>query len=127
MAPTLIQRYELHEQRSGLAEGTIKLRHDQYMRFEKATGIALDTHIKAEQIQEWLDTLVLRNGKPISDKTRSCYITSFLVHVQVGDEPGHHRQEPDRQDRAPPRFIRGYRTRSPKLESLLARSRRPRR
>ena len=74
---TLIERYELHEQRSGLAPGTIKLRHDQYMRFEKATGIALDTHIKAEQIQEWLDTLVLRKGQPISDKTRSCYITSF--------------------------------------------------
>ena len=79
--PTLIERYELHQMRTGLAPGTIKLRHDQYMRFEKATGIALDTHIKAEQIQEWLDTLVMasgkRKGQPISDKTRSCYITSF--------------------------------------------------
>ena len=97
--PTLIERYEVHEQRSGLAPGTIKLRHDQYMRFEKATGIALDTHIKAEQIQEWLDTLVLRNGQADLRQDAELLHHLVLVHVQVGDEPGHHRQEPDRQDR----------------------------
>ena len=47
------------------------------MRFEKATGVPLDIHIRAEDIQAWLDTLVLRDGRPISDKTRSCYLTSF--------------------------------------------------
>jgi integrase/recombinase XerC len=68
--PTLLERFELDQKRRGLSPNTILLRHRQFKLFQRETGKQLDL-ATAEQIQVWLD------GRNVSDKTRSCYLTTF--------------------------------------------------
>lgn len=80
--PTLTEKFELDQKRRGLSPNTITLRKRQIGLFEKQAG-PLDTATETA-IQEWLDSRTLTNGDPISDKTRSCYLTTFSAFYKWG-------------------------------------------
>lgn len=65
----LLSRFELDQRRRGLSENTIKLRDRQLWSYQREVGEVKDaTKIK---IEDWLD------GRRVSAKTRSCYLTTF--------------------------------------------------
>ena len=69
----LLERFDLDQQRRGLQPSTIDQRHGQIELF----GSERLPKAKPEQIQQWLDARRTHKGLPISDKTRSCYLTTF--------------------------------------------------
>ena len=75
--PTLLDKFELDQKRRGLSANTILLRRRQFDLFERETGTPVEK-LSAEQVQAWLD------GREISDKTRSCYLTTFSAFFKWG-------------------------------------------
>lgn len=73
--PTLIEKFELDQKRRGLSPNTLTLRNRQLALYEREVGKI--EHADETKIQEWLDSRTLPNGDPISDKTRSGYLTTF--------------------------------------------------
>lgn len=67
--PDLLAKFELDQKRRGLSANTIQLRRRQFDLYEREVGKI--EHMSAESVQVWLD------GRKISDKTRSCYLTTF--------------------------------------------------
>lgn len=66
---TLLEKFELDQKRRGLSPNTILLRHRQFDLYLREVGPI--EHATETSVQEWLD------GRKISDKTRSCYLTTF--------------------------------------------------
>lgn len=80
--PTLIEKFELDQKRRGLSPNTILLRNRQLDLYEREVGeIEKATELS---IEEWLDSRTLANGDPISDKTRSGYLTTFSAFFKWG-------------------------------------------
>lgn len=80
--PTLIEKYETYQRRMGLSPNTILLRRRQIELYEREVGPI--EHTNENKIQEWLDSRTLSSGKAISDKTRSCYLTTFSSFFKWG-------------------------------------------
>lgn len=80
--PSLIEKYETYQRRMGLSQNTIDLRNRQFASYEREVGrveFATET-----TIQDWLDGRVTSKGRGISDKTRSCYLTTFSSFFKWG-------------------------------------------
>lgn len=72
---SLLEKYETYQRRMGLSVNTITLRHRQIQLYEREVGPVENAN--ETTIQEWLDGRSTRSGQGISDKTRSCYLTTF--------------------------------------------------
>lgn len=74
--PTLREKFDTDQRRRGLSINTIKLRSRQLDLYEKEVGL-LNVATR-ETIENWLD------GRAISSKTRSCYLTTFSAFYKWG-------------------------------------------
>lgn len=74
--PSLLERFDLDQKRRGLSPNTILLRQRQFASYEREVGPV--ERMTAEGVQEWLDS------REISDKTRSCYLTTFSAFFKWG-------------------------------------------
>jgi site-specific recombinase XerD len=79
---TLADKFELDQKRRGLSPNTIILRKRQIASYEADCG-PLEKATE-NSIQEWLDNRVKHDGDPISDKTRSGYLTTFSAFFKWG-------------------------------------------
>ena len=76
----LIDQFEQDQRRRGLLPNTMILRGRQLSLYEREVGL-LNAATK-ESIEEWLD------GRAISAKTRSCYLTTFSAFYKSGIKNG---------------------------------------
>lgn len=89
---TLIEKFELDQKRRGLSQNTIDLRNRQLASYEREVGPI--EQATEDGIQEWLDGRVLPNGNPISDKTRSGYLTTLSAFFKFCLKKKHLRFNP---------------------------------
>lgn len=85
--PTLIEKFELDQKRRGLSPNTIMLRNRQLNSYVKEVGPL--EHADEDKIEVWLDERVKPNGEPISEKTRSGYLTTLSAFFKFAKKKKH--------------------------------------
>lgn len=96
--PDLISQYETYQRRIGLSQNTIDLRNRQFASYAREVGPVVDA--TETTINEWLDGRTVKSGKGISDKTRSCYLTTFSSFFKWAVKKNHLLTNPiDKMDR----------------------------
>lgn len=84
---TLIQKFELDQKRRGLSQNTIDLRNRQLRSYEREVGPL--PQATEDKIEVWLDERAKKDGNPISDKTRSGYLTTLSAFFKFAKKKKH--------------------------------------
>ena len=71
----LIEAYNVDQKRRGLLPATLIIREQRLALFAQDCGPILE--VEPAQIEEWLDTRKKRDGTPVTDKTRSCWLSDL--------------------------------------------------
>lgn len=85
--PTLIEKFELDQKRRGLSPNTIAHRNRQLASYEREVGPLEEA--TEDKIEVWLDERVKLAGAPISDKTRSGYLTTLSAFYKFAKKKKH--------------------------------------
>lgn len=73
----LLEGYALDMKRRGLLPTTTTMRQSRLALFAQDCGPILD--VEPAQIEAWLDTRTKRDGSPVTDKTRSCWLSDLAA------------------------------------------------